>query len=137
MSAMSCRSKKDLPGDPKLLRLQQKIRKQKEKQKAEMIRGHRRKEKIQQLQAMLRNKSTINNNTSTNHGLYRGEGRGMDGWMDGWMKEMGEWHGMGEGRERKIEDGVDEKIMREMGAENFNKYVMYYETTHLLMCILY
>ena len=83
---MSCRSKKDLPGDPKLLRLQQKIRKQKEKQKAEMIRGHRRKEKIQQLQAMLRNKSTINNNTSTNHGLYRGEGR-IDGWMDGWTDE--------------------------------------------------
>ena len=65
------RSKKDLPGDPKLLRLQQKIRKQKEKQKAETIRGHRRKEKIHQLQALLRNKSKITG-ISTNPAQLRG-----------------------------------------------------------------
>ena len=62
-----------MPGDPKLLRLQQKIRKQKEKQKAEMIRGHRRKEKIQQLQALLRNNSKLNH-SDTNPELLRGEG---------------------------------------------------------------
>ena len=47
-------TKRNLPGDPKLLRLQQKITKQKEKYKRELSRERKRKEKISKLEALFK-----------------------------------------------------------------------------------
>ena len=58
-------TKRHLPDDPKLLRLQQKIAKQKEKHKHEYVREKRRRDKISQLEHMLKQKGLVLDSSSS------------------------------------------------------------------------